>query len=86
MRDIMDRLHRAKETNYPVYLAALCLLKSSNCGKNPIIETEILDATHGDLKRAIKALRTSQRETQTFSDVYETAIQFIRLNLLSRES
>lgn len=86
MLDFMDRLYRAKETNYPVYLAALCLLKSGDCGKNPIIEAEILDATNGDLKRAIKALRVSQRETQTFSDVYEAAIQFIRLNLLRKDS
>ena len=90
--ELMENLVSLRRSDYTAYIATICMIVSMliDNGKMTAEEAVLKDkdlanASKGELKRAIKILRTASSGDPEFWRAAERAVQYIRKDLLHKE-
>lgn len=90
--ELLENLVSLRRLDYTAYIAAICMIVSMliDDGKMTAEEAVLKDgdlanASKGELKRAIKVLRTASSGDPGFGRAVERTVQYIRRDLLHKE-
>ena len=91
-REFIELLWELRRKNYSAYLAVICRIESmlihegKTTAERAASNKELVSASKGELKRAIKWLRKCASNDPQVRECEERTIQFVRRDLLHKEA
>ena len=82
--ELAEHMNSLRKNDWPSYLAIMCMMSAmlKEQGDDHPIDEDVLSASKGDLKRAIKRLR--QADSPALAQPIEMTVRFIRTELLHK--